>query len=80
MGLVMGMGFPLGMRVANRRSADLTPWLFGINGATSICGSVLAVVISLCLGITAALLVGVACYLGALLSFVWARRCPKLSD
>jgi predicted membrane-bound spermidine synthase len=74
MGLVMGAGFPLGMRAASRRAAGLTPWLFGMNGATSICGSVLGVVISLCLGITAALLVGVACYVGALLSLVWARR------
>ena len=74
MGLVMGAGFPLGMRAASRRAAGLTPWLFGMNGATSICGSVLGVAISLCLGITAALLVGVACYVGALLSLVWARR------
>jgi len=74
MGLVMGAGFPLGMRAASQRAAGLTPWLFGINGATSICGSVVAVVISVCLGITAALLVGVACYVSALLSLVWARR------
>jgi hypothetical protein len=74
MGLVMGAGFPLGMRAASRRTAGLTPWLFGINGATSICGSVVAVVISVCLGITAALLAGAACYLAALLSLVWARR------
>jgi hypothetical protein len=74
MGLAMGAGFPLGMRAASRRTADLTPWLFGINGATSICGSVVAVAISVCLGITASLLVGVACYLGALLSLVWAQR------
>jgi hypothetical protein len=74
MGLVMGTGFPLGMRAASRHAAGLTPWLFGMNGATSICGSVVAVIISVCFGITAALLAGVVCYLGALLSFVWARR------
>jgi hypothetical protein len=77
MGLAMGAGFPLGMRAASHHAGGLTPWLFGMNGATSICGSVLGVVISVCLGITAALLVGVACYLGALLSFLWARRRPR---
>ncbi len=74
LGLAMGMGFPLGMRAASRQVAGLTPWLFGVNGATSICGSVMGVVISICFGITAALLVGVVCYLSALLSLVWARR------
>ena len=39
LGLVMGMGFPLGIRAASRQSTALTPWLFGMNGATSICGS-----------------------------------------
>ncbi len=76
LGLAMGMGFPLGMRAASRRSEGLTPWLFGVNGALSICGSVLAVVVSLCLGITVVLLAGVACYGGACLSFLWARQVP----
>ena len=74
LGLAMGMGFPLGMRAASRKAAGLTPWLFGMNGATSICGSVVGVVISVCFGITAALLVGVVCYSSALLSLMWARR------
>lgn len=73
LGLTMGTAFPLGMRAADRHGAGLTPWLFGINGAASICGSVLAVVISLCFGIAAVLLAAVACYLIALLAFVWTR-------
>ena len=74
LGLMMGMAFPLGMRAASRHSEDLTPWLFGVNGAMSICGSVMAVVVSLCLGISVVLLGGVACYGGAWLSYLWARR------
>lgn len=74
LGLVMGMGFPLGIRAASHHAAALTPWLFGMNGAMSICGSVVGVVIALSFGITAALLAGVACYLSALLSFLWARQ------
>ena len=46
LGLFMGMAFPLGMRSASERSASLTPWLWGINGAASVLASVLAIVIS----------------------------------
>jgi hypothetical protein len=41
MGLVMGTAFPLGMKLAAARSPALTPWLWGINGAVSVCASVL---------------------------------------
>src|SRR5207244_98341 len=41
-GFFMGMAFPLGMEVASRRSEGLTPWLWGINGAMSVCASVVA--------------------------------------
>ena len=72
LGLVMGMGFPIGMRAASSWPA-WTPWWFGINGAASVCGSVLAMVISLSLGIRATLLVGAACYGLAWLSLAAAR-------
>src|SRR5262249_10095145 len=45
LGLFMGMAFPLGIRVASSRWGVVTPWLWGINGATSVCGSVVATVI-----------------------------------
>jgi ribose transport system permease protein len=45
LGLFMGMAFPLGMKLAASDSAALTPWLWGINGAASVCASVVAVVI-----------------------------------
>jgi hypothetical protein len=74
MGLVMGTAFPLGMRWASSSAADLTPWLWGINGATSVCASVLAVVISLAFGISVTLRVGFAAYVVATLTVVLARR------
>ena len=39
----MGMAFPLGMRLAAERWERSTPWLWGINGATSVCSAVNAV-------------------------------------
>jgi hypothetical protein len=76
MGLFMGMPFPLGLRLAAREAAALTPWLWGINGATSVCASVVAVAIALHTGITSAFWAGAVCYLLAFLAYLRASaRC-----
>lgn len=62
-GLFMGMLFPLGMKMAAGDREPIKPWLWGINGATSVCASVLAVVISLSFGISAAFWSGVVFYI-----------------
>ena len=73
-GLLMGTAFPLGMRLAAAGAPALTPWLWGVNGATSVCASVLAVVIALNAGISASFWTGVACYVLAALAFRAALR------
>jgi hypothetical protein len=65
-GFLMGMAFPLGMRLALRHAPLLTPWFWGVNGAASVCASVLAVVIAIGAGISAAFWTGTVCYLVAL--------------
>jgi hypothetical protein len=72
-GLLMGMAFPLGMRLAEGR-AELTPWLWGINGAASVCASVLAVAVALGAGIAAAYWTGAAAYVVALGAYARAAR------
>jgi hypothetical protein len=62
LGLAMGTAFPLGMRRALQRAPTLAPWLWGINGATSVCASVLAVAIALTVGISASYWTGAASY------------------
>lgn len=74
LGFFMGMAFPMGMQLASQKSAELTPWLWGINGATSVCASVLAVAIALNSSISTSFWTGFACYLLAILAFVWASR------
>ncbi len=74
LGLGMGMAFPLGMKIASARCGNLTPWFWGINGAMSVCASVLAVAIALNWGIAAAFWSGVACYAVAALALVMAGR------
>ncbi len=74
LGFLMGMPFPLGMIAADRKNSRLTPWLWGINGGTSVCASVLAVVISVYAGISAAFWTGTAWYAVALIGFLQSPR------
>jgi hypothetical protein len=65
-GFFMGMPFPLGMQRAALAFAPLRPWLYGINGATSVAASVLAVILALTIGLRSTFVVGTLCYLLAL--------------
>lgn len=71
-GFLMGMAFPLGMKVADERSPELTPWLWGVNGAMSVLASVLAIAVALTWSISAAFWAGCGCYLVAAVSFAHA--------
>jgi hypothetical protein len=73
-GLVMGMAFPLGMKLASRHRADLTPWLWGLNGAASVLASVLSVCLALTWSISTSFWVGWTCYAAAAVSFSVAAR------
>jgi hypothetical protein len=73
-GLMMGMAFPLGMKLAAHRAAALTPWLWGVNGAASVLASVLSVCIALGWSISAAFYAGCAAYLVAVVAFARASR------
>ena len=74
MGFLMGMAVPMGLLAAGRRHERLSPWLWGVNGATSVCASVVALVLALALGISATYWIGVACYVVAVTSFWFASR------
>jgi len=74
MGVFMGMAFPFGIRAARESASTLAPWLWGVNGATSVMASVLAVVIAMGFGISASYWSGVACYGVALVMFLAAMR------
>ena len=78
-GLVMGMAFPLGMKLASARARELTPWLWGLNGAASVLASVVSVCIALTWSISTAFWCGWACYFAALVTFVRAGREPSLA-
>lgn len=73
-GFFMGMAFPLGMTVAVRKAERLAPWLWGINGATSVCASVIAVVLAMSLGIAATFWFGVSTYAIAFAAYMMMSR------
>jgi hypothetical protein len=73
-GFFMGMAFPLGMKVASAQSEVLTPWLWGLNGATSVLASVVAFLIVLGSGVTAAFWTGLVCYAVAFACYLWEVR------
>lgn len=61
-GLLMGFGFPTGMRLVNRLDARLTPWLWGVNGAAGVLAAGIAVACSIGFSIDVTIRVGGVCY------------------
>ncbi len=71
LGMLMGMAFPLGIRVLAKDAQPMVPWVWGINGACSVMGSVMAWGISLNFGYDATLWAATAIYSCACLSMVF---------
>jgi hypothetical protein len=59
---LLGFFFPIGLRLVKRLSPEATAWMWGINGACSVLGSIVAVAISIFVGIHANLLAAAALY------------------
>ena len=54
--LPIGICFPFGMRIIKERACQSMAWMWAINGASSVLGSTLAIVLSVSLGIGATML------------------------
>ncbi len=67
LGAALGRALPLGMARLREAAPDLVPWAWGINGASSVLASILAVVIALAWGFASVILLGLGCYAAALL-------------
>jgi len=62
-GLLMGFGFPTGMRIVSAIDPGPTPWLWAINGAAGVLASGAAVITSIVFSISTTIWCGAACYL-----------------
>jgi spermidine synthase len=71
--LFMGMLFPAGIRFIARDNSRFVPWAWGVNGVSSVIGSVVCIFLSMSYGFTPVMLLGVCIYLVAAMSLVMAR-------
>jgi hypothetical protein len=62
-GFLMGFAFPTGMTLVEAVDESPTPWFWGINGATGVLASVLAVVVGMAYGINVTLQLAGICYI-----------------
>ncbi|MEJ5330285.1 MAG: hypothetical protein WHT07_09040 [Desulfobaccales bacterium] len=61
-GLLMGCGFPTGMRLVMQQDARPTPWFWGINGAAGVLAAGAAAILGLAWGVSLTLTAGALCY------------------
>jgi spermidine synthase len=60
--VLMGLFMPAGLQALRNERSDFVPWAWGINGCTSVFGSVAAILIALVHGFSMVLWVGACCY------------------
>jgi len=65
--LLMGMPFPLGLRIVSRKAEKDVIWMYAVNGGGSVIGSILGMIIAFSFGFSYAFLAGVSIYVGVFL-------------
>ncbi|MCB9477876.1 MAG: hypothetical protein H6683_03385 [Deltaproteobacteria bacterium] len=67
LGILMGIPFPMGVRAV--KDDGTVPWMFAVNSAASVLGSVMAMVLATLFGFTITILSGLLCYFLAVYVF-----------
>ena len=62
LGFMLGMPFPLGLRLAMRESSAFASWAWGVNGFFTVIGTVLALMLGMMVGFRMVLLLSCLCY------------------
>lgn len=73
LGILMGMPFPAGIRAVAAHAEAAVPWMWGVNGGTTVLGSILAIVIAIWGNFTLVFLLAAAAYLVAAGAWLRAR-------
>jgi len=73
-GLFMGIPFATGLRYLSEKYPRFIPWAWGINGLTSVMGSILAIIIAMRIGFTIVVLLGCVTYLCGLFAILYHFR------
>ena len=75
-GLLMGMPFPTGIRVAERLNPAFVPWAWCTNACATVLGSIAAILAAMFVGFTIVVILGAATYGVALLAIRLAPAQP----
>ncbi len=67
LGLLMGIPFPIGVRMLTDSKKAFIPWAWAVNGCASVLGSILPTILALSFGFSTVLLIAGIVYLGGLL-------------
>ena len=62
LGLALGMPFPLGVRLLERRAPDLVAWAWAINAFLSVFSSIFCIALAMAIGFSAVLWIAAAAY------------------
>lgn len=73
-GFIMGMPFPMGLKMTNSMEKTHIPWAWGINGCVSVISAGLAAILAIELGYNSVLLFGAVGYFIAMLSLFLFQR------
>ena len=71
---LMGMPFPLGIKIVALHNERLIPWIWGVNACLSVLGAMLCILLSSIWGFSAVLLVAALLYLIGMLCLMRTRR------
>jgi hypothetical protein len=72
--LLMGMPFPLGLRIVSREAEKDVIWMYAVNGGGSVIGSIIGMILAFSFGFSYAFLTGVFIYVCAFLVAVTGLR------
>lgn len=63
--ILMGMPFPIGMKILGEEEKEVIPWAWCVNGAASVLSSILSIIIAMSFGFNAVLFLAALTYLAA---------------
>jgi spermidine synthase len=73
LGIVLGMFFPLGIRMVTEVSRQFVPWAWAINGCATVVGTILAVIAGITWDFRGVTLLALAIYGAGVAGALWAR-------
>ncbi len=70
LGVFMGMPFPEGLRMVSDHGSEAVPWMWGVNGGSTVLGSVIAIILAMAFNFTTVFLLAGLGYAIALMLYV----------